>query len=97
MHKKNLLLKLGIEPNKVYFFEVINSEQNFEDNDTIRKLMNQKIIILWKSFARSSEFDAMVPTDLNLLEQKMEEKKSYQSENKNAFFEELKKMIKENL
>jgi len=50
----------------------------------------------------------MVPTDLNLLEQKMEEKKSYQSENKNAFFEEfekriqknfeeLKKMIKENL
>ena len=95
LYKKNLLLKLGIEYNKVYFFEVINSEPNFKNNDTIRKLVNQKIIILF-------------PKDLNFLEQKVKEKIALNSENKNAFFEEfeiriqknfeeLKKMIKENL
>ena len=94
MHKKNLLSKIGIEHNKVYFFVVLNSEPNFEDNDTIRKLMNQKIIILF-------------PKDFNLLEQKMKEKISVNSEIRNAFFEEfeiriqknfeeIKKMIKEN-
>jgi len=94
LHKKNLLSKIGIEHNKVYFFVVLNSEPNFEDNDTIRKLMNQKIIILF-------------PKDFNLLEQKMKEKISVNSEIRNAFFEEfeiriqknfeeIKKMIKEN-
>jgi hypothetical protein len=88
LHKKSLLLKLGIDPNNVYFFGVLNSEPTPEKkkeinfDETIRKLISQKIIILF-------------PSDLNLLEQKMIEKISYHSEIKNVF-EEFEKKIEKN-
>ena len=81
-------MKLGIDPNNVYFFGVLNSEPTPEKkkeinfDETIRKLISQKIIILF-------------PSDLNLLEQKMIEKISYHSEIKNVF-EEFEKKIEKN-